>query len=289
MLWGSLFLLLFVSLSLTHAYKPVFFMHGLDGSANDWTSVVGWLQQVHPGQIATALTTDSYGYSHEVMDQQVQDIIAAIKDAIQANPSAYSDGFHLVGHSQGGLLTRAVLMQSGFPIVNYVSCAGPHYGVYGNYSMPGMPNLTPAEITDMVYTPKFQSSESFANYWHDPVNYTRYVSNALWLSTLNNETFNPNSEEWKKNFLSANTTVFNISPADGEIFPWVSSVFGFWNQEVNGYVNMTDQPIFTNDSFGLQTAYKRGSLILNIVPNAVHADWLRKQTLFQNYILPFLS
>jgi len=149
--------------------------------------------------------------------------------------------------------------------------------------------MTPPQITDWVYTPNMQASESFANYWHDAVNYTRYVDNALWLSTLNSEASNPNSAAWKKNFLAANATVFNISPQDGEILPWESSVFGFWDSNVNSTIDITDQPIYIHDTFGLQTAAKRGSLILNIVPNALHVDWLRQIALFDNYILPYLT
>jgi len=271
-------------LSLCHSYPPVFFMHGLDGTPNDWSSVLGWLKVAHPGQVATALPVDSGGDSHKPMAEMVQDIIGNITAIIKSNPTIYVDGFHLVGHSQGGLLTRAVLMESGFQIINYVSCAGPQYGVYGNYD-----NLPPAVITDYLYTRKEQDSYGVSNYWHDPISDSRYTSNAVWLATLNNETYNPNSAEWKRNFLSANKTVFNISPQDGTIVPWVSSVFGFWNTSVSGFINMEDQKIFLSDNFGLQTAYKSGQLVTNIVPNVLHEDWLREQSIFESYILPYLG
>lgn len=37
------------------------------------------------------------------MAGQVVDIITAIKELMQASPTVYSGGFHLVGHSQGML------------------------------------------------------------------------------------------------------------------------------------------------------------------------------------------
>jgi len=282
-------MLVIVMNSMVNGYKPAVFMHGLDGHATDWSTVQEAIQKAHPGQISEALAVDEGGESHKVMATQVADVITAIKGLIANDPTSYKDGFHLVGHSQGGLLTRAVLMTAGLPIVNYVSCAGPQYGVYGNYSSPGFSGLTPAQITDLFYTPKYQASESVANYWHDGVDYKRYVQNAVWLSTLNNETYNPNSNEFKANFLRANKTVFNISPQDGTIIPWVSSIFGFWNEDLTGFVDIKNQSIFIDDSFGLQTAYNRGSLILNTPPNVLHVDWLHDPTVITNYILPYLD
>mgnify|MGYP005849249165 CR=1 FL=1 len=64
--------------------------------------------------------------SLEIYINEQVDIFAR---AVQADPNL-KDGFNLIGHSQGGLITRAYIERyNNPPVYNYISWAGPHFGV----------------------------------------------------------------------------------------------------------------------------------------------------------------
>lgn len=61
------------------------------------------------------------------VSEQVAQFAATVK-----NDSRLAQGFNLIGHSQGGLITRAYIERyNNPPVYNYVSLAGPFDGVYG--------------------------------------------------------------------------------------------------------------------------------------------------------------
>jgi palmitoyl-protein thioesterase len=111
-------------------YKPVVLVHGFSGSAHDWDTFVALLAQEHPGQQAFALDVDNKWASLKPMHKQVADTLAALHSTIAANRTLFADGFHLVGHSQGGLIARAVLQTEPFNVSSFVSLAGIQTGLY---------------------------------------------------------------------------------------------------------------------------------------------------------------
>lgn len=56
-----------------------------------------------------------------------------IEKAVAANETLYRDGYHLIGHSQGGLLTRCLLeVWPRHRVRNYISLSGVQNGEYGS-------------------------------------------------------------------------------------------------------------------------------------------------------------
>ena len=79
------------------------------------------------------------------------------------------------------------------------------------------------------------------------------------------------------------------SPNDGTIVPWNSSLFSFWAKDAKTFVDMKEQDIYINDTFGLRTLDEAGKLSLTAVDGIEHAQWLHNRTNFELHVLPFLT
>ena len=106
------------------------------------------------------------------------------------------DGFNLIGHSQGALVTRGYIERYNDPPVhNYISWVGPHAGVYGVPAFNTLcPDVTCPWIDDLVddlltsgASKATQKLISFAAYWKDPLNMTDYLADNILIADLNNE------------------------------------------------------------------------------------------------------
>ena len=109
----------------------------------------------------------------------------------------------------------------------------------------------------------------------------------------NNEsaTVNPIVSSFRDNFLRLKKVVFTGSPQDEVIEPYESALFGFYNVSSTTLqmVPMKDQPIYQTDVFGLKTMEQDGRLHMFDVPGVFHVDWLKKEELFKQYVLPYLE
>ena len=127
---------------------------GYHGDVNNFYYLQEWLQEAHPGQymnsinlfngdtnstkvcvvdvarschpnLTPLLTSRSFSFLNarsQPMYEQVAGVIAYIENATQADGLSQ---YHLVCHSQGGLVCRAVLeMFNGHNVSNFVSMAG---------------------------------------------------------------------------------------------------------------------------------------------------------------------
>ena len=145
---------------------PVVFMHGLTGTAKDGETLGKMIEKHHPGQPFYSLPVDEGDQSFNSLVTQVKDVQDTIQTLIDKYPSQFANGFHLVGHSQGGIITRAVVEESDkFNIRNYVSLAGVQGGVYGHCEQFGG---SCDDVTKMFYSPDKRDSYSIAQYWRSP-------------------------------------------------------------------------------------------------------------------------
>ncbi len=87
--------------------------------------------------------------------------------------------------------------------------------------------------------------------------------------------------------------VFTGSPADEIIEPYQSALFSFWNTSstfgVYSMIDMKDQPIYQQDTFGLKTMTLDGRAEFHCVDNVRHADWHKNATLIDKYVLPYMD
>eukprot|EP01107_Rhizomastix_libera_P012587 TRINITY_DN3189_c2_g1_i1.p1 TRINITY_DN3189_c2_g1~~TRINITY_DN3189_c2_g1_i1.p1 ORF type:complete len:224 (+),score=41.77 TRINITY_DN3189_c2_g1_i1:167-838(+) len=220
---------------------------------------------------------------------QLEDLIASIR-SLADNSSLYDNGYHIVAHSQGGLLSRAAIQtMDDHKVRNFVSLAGVQLGEYGVpvIGFPWLQNLTEPLITSALYTDKMQKSVSIAGYWYDPLNHTRYLESNVFLPVINNENgYNP---RFKENLNRINSAHFYVSPSDGVIKPWNSALLSQYDSSGRKIVEMKDQEIYKKDTFGLRSLDESGKVFLNCVQKVPHTAWLAEKSAFEKYVLPWLD
>eukprot|EP01105_Mastigella_eilhardi_P011943 TRINITY_DN2749_c0_g1_i2.p2 TRINITY_DN2749_c0_g1~~TRINITY_DN2749_c0_g1_i2.p2 ORF type:complete len:190 (+),score=57.55 TRINITY_DN2749_c0_g1_i2:381-950(+) len=161
-----------------------------------------------------------------------------------------------------------------------------------SYGVPDVPpiwlvNVTDEAMTDILYTKEMQKIFGVANFWRDP-NYSNYLKHNEYLPLLNNELSDNITAAFRDNFLRVGHVSLYGSPQDMFITPWYSSMFEFYDEKENRN-NMTNQPYYVSDSFGLKTLDERGGLTRVEVPHVHHAEWLHTESLFTEYMLPLLT
>eukprot|EP01116_Phalansterium_solitarium_P013562 TRINITY_DN30953_c0_g1_i1.p2 TRINITY_DN30953_c0_g1~~TRINITY_DN30953_c0_g1_i1.p2 ORF type:complete len:289 (-),score=48.93 TRINITY_DN30953_c0_g1_i1:60-926(-) len=274
-----------------HAYKPVFFMHGIGSSQNDWDKMVQWVQQSHPGTPTFALDAYNHQASFDPLYTQIAGVRAMIGTTLQANNFT---SFHLVCHSQGALICRTMLQAFPHSCDTFISLSGPQMGQFGlagegDWIMERFPNITADLAWLYLYTAREQDRYSPANYWRDPYHEEAFLRRVVFLPIMNNETFNDKSQEFKDNFLQLQKLVLYGSPDDGTIVPWQSAFFGYWSADKKSMVAMENQSVYTNDYFGLRSLNEQGRLVSLPVPGVEHEQWLKNQALYTKYIDPYLT
>eukprot|EP00300_Choanocystis_sp_HF-7_P025584 c27570_g1_i1.p1 GENE.c27570_g1_i1~~c27570_g1_i1.p1 ORF type:complete len:299 (+),score=55.64 c27570_g1_i1:32-928(+) len=275
-------------------YLPVLCMHGLSynnnaGTYHDYDDIIGWMKELRPEQLFLSLDINNGVESMTPMWTQLPEIVALIKSIVENN-ATFAGGYHLLGHSQGGLFMRSVLeVWPEHNVHTFVSMAGVQMGYYGLGPWTSFaPHFTEAALTDLLYTTAVQDRLSLANWWRDAPNLTRFYNEATYLGAINNELADNVTASYKTGFTRAQAMHYFGSPQDGTVVPWDTSLFSFFDASLNATIPMTEQPVFTEDLFGLQTMWAAGRLTLTAVPGIEHSQWLHNQTLFLSEIAPLL-
>ena len=151
-------------------------------------------------------------------------------------------------------------------------------GLYGFPLLPNPPfsNISNDSMSDLCYQTKGQSI-STCGYWKDPRpgRYQEYLQYSEVLPYLNNELEHLSSARYKQNFLSVEMMVMIGSISDEVITPWQSSQYGFFNDQLD-IVEMQDQPLYKDDSFGLRTLDEEKKLKFCTMENTTHAQFLHR-------------
>jgi pimeloyl-ACP methyl ester carboxylesterase len=287
---GQLLLVVVVVVLVAHvvaAWKPVVFIHGLNGSYHDYDQCIALLKEKHPGQAAYALDVDIKWASFKPMAQQVDDTYRALRAVVDANAAAFRGGFTLVGHSQGACVSRALIVLYGAPfnILRFVSLAGAGGGIFGDCGLWLAKNLTCEAATKLMYTAVMQRTFSVANFWKAP-NHAEYLAGCTWLPYIDNE-LAPNAT-YKKNFLALQDMYFFGSPKDSIIVPWSSSIFEAVAPDGKSVLPLEKQEIWTRDTFGLRTAAEQGRLHRITVEGVQHQQWVNRDDILLTHLFPLL-
>uniref|UniRef100_A0A3P8VST8 palmitoyl-CoA hydrolase n=1 Tax=Cynoglossus semilaevis TaxID=244447 RepID=A0A3P8VST8_CYNSE len=219
-------LLLYLCASVV-SYKPVVIVHGLFDSSGDFRNLLRFINESHPGTNVTVIDLFDKSASLQPMWKQVEGFKSAIYPVLRNA----AQGVHFICYSQGGLVCRGIL--STLPdhnVQTFISLSSPQAGQYGDtdYLKYLFPHFFKSNLYHICYT-AFGQMISICNYWNDPHHRDRYVNSSEYLALLNSERPNPNSTEWKKNFLKIKKLVLVGGPDDGVITPWQSSQFGFYD------------------------------------------------------------
>jgi hypothetical protein len=89
-------------------YRPVIMMHGIpvaslnvSGSYTDFNQMIEWIGEYHPGTLTLSINAFNGNDAFVPLWTQVDDISSTIYAFMEENKNAFTDGFHLVCHSQG--------------------------------------------------------------------------------------------------------------------------------------------------------------------------------------------
>uniref|UniRef100_UPI00398F5CA0 lysosomal thioesterase PPT2 isoform X1 n=1 Tax=Pristiophorus japonicus TaxID=55135 RepID=UPI00398F5CA0 len=273
-------------LQAAQSYKPVIVVHGLFDSPGDFKMLQGFINETHPGTNVTIIDLFDHTQSLKSLWSQVD----GFKEAIYPIMQNAADGVHMICYSQGGLVCRGIL--STMPDHNVdtlISLSSPQLGQYGDTSYLKwlFPHYVKSNLYHFCYTHLGQCV-SICNYWNDPHHHDLYLNTSDYLAILNSERENPNSTEWKKNFLRIGNLVLIGGPDDGVITPWQSSHFGFYNENET-VVDMREQLIYLKDMFGLKSLDARGAITTFMVNNVHHTEWHSNRTVFDNCIIKWLT
>ncbi|XP_048777988.2 lysosomal thioesterase PPT2-A-like isoform X1 [Ostrea edulis] len=264
--------------------KAIVFIHGILGNYQEGSDIQKWVEEVHPDTPFYAIPLYQRLDSLVPLWKQV-DVISKEVISIMNN---HTNGIHLICFSQGGLICRGILSTTQHNVDTFISLSAPLAGQYGdtNYLKYIFPNFLKSELHRVLYTKEGQDV-SLGNYWKDPHHLEEYQKYSKFLAPLNNDTYTPNINKYKQNFLRLNRLILIGGPNDGVITPWESSHFAYYNSEEK-IVEMEQQRYFLEDSFGLQTLYKQKKIKTYTIPGVQHIHWHSNKTVFDNAILPWL-
>jgi len=282
------------------AMRPVVLMHGLLTGSEAMSHAAKWIATDFPGIYIKNVEIGNG--RDDSMFMNINDQVANFAAQL-ANDSKLAQGFNLIGHSQGGLITRAYIERFNNPrVYNWISWAGPHAGVFG---VPDLNAYCPVEdcpwlnilfdqllIDNTWLSQEVQENIAFASYWHDPLDQIAFASDNIFLADINNVRTNKNAT-YKNNIMSLNTALLVYSTTDHIVVPKESPWFSFFD-----YVNASDAtidkytllPDWTDDWIGMRTLASQNKLQMQSVPCG-HQDIPRDvcKKYYTMYTMPLLN
>jgi len=280
-------------------WRPVVLMHGLLASNEAMSHAANWIQQDFPGiYIANIEIGDGRSDSLMIgMNDQVAEFAAKVQ-----NDSKLQGGFNLIGHSQGGLITRAYVERyNDPPVYNLISWAGPQMGQFG---MPAVNAICPdqdalcdffLDLMDLLMYGEWvdewmQNHISFAAYWKDIFEYDLYLKFNTFLADINNE-YDSKNNTYRSNLMSLNAYLLEYSTIDNIVIPMSSPWFEFFAIGEDTTVvpwNQTD--LYVGDWIGTKTLYESKKLFMYAI-DCDHQDIPRDvcKKYYDMYTKPLLN
>ena len=267
----------FIACCCAATYRPVVLVPGLFcGDEGGIPEIAQWLQQTYPGIYIQNYTINHWMSLLVDMNTQVDNLAKLI----QADPNL-KDGFDVVAHSQGALVSRGYIERyNNPPVHNYVSLGGPQGGVFG---VPDLNDWCPDDICPWLNTifsylveegftePILQSLVTFAQYWKDPLHMPLFLNTSAFIADVNNERAVKNAT-YKQHVTSLNHMVLVMAEMDHIVVPKETEFFAFFADGSDSVIqNLTSTPTYQGDWIGLQTLDKTKRLSLHAV-NCTHQN-----------------
>jgi len=254
-------------------WRPVVLMHGLLSSPGALSATQRWIEDDFPG--IYVLNMQIGNGKMDSMTTEMNTQVATFAKKVRDDPNLQA-GFNIIGHSQGGLITRAYVERyNNPPVYNLISWAGPQGGVFGvpefnglcpDHDCPGLNDLLDILINQKRPTQWLQDHFTFASYWKDPFNYADFLIYNTFLADINNERQIKN-ETYRKNILSLNSYLLVYSTDDTVVIPKESPWFYFYaNNSDTQIVPLQKSNQYLYDWVGLHTLDDQQKLLLQHVP-----------------------
>ncbi|XP_017785239.1 PREDICTED: lysosomal thioesterase PPT2 homolog [Nicrophorus vespilloides] len=277
--------LLIAIFCICNGHKPVVLLHGIMTGNESLGLIKGRILEKHPGTVIYNLDRFAGWSSLDNLWFQVNELGKDVMDICKRHP----EGVHLLGYSQGALISRVILQT--FPqhnVINFISLSGPQAGQYGTSFLHIIfPGLALKGAFELFYSHVGQHT-SVGNYWNDPFHQELYFSYSQFLPFVNNEIITNKSETFRVGLLKLNKMVLIGGPDDNVITPWQSSQFGYFGDN-DSIVEMANRDIYTKDLIGLKSLDKKKKLDIITVPGINHFMWHLNISIVDNYILKYLN
>ncbi|XP_047339271.1 palmitoyl-protein thioesterase 1-like [Impatiens glandulifera] len=207
------------------------------------------------------------------------------------NISALSEGYNIVGLSQGNIIGRAVieLCEESPQVNNFISLGGPHAGIA---SIPLCGSGVFCVWVDYlvkleVYSDYVQEHLAPSGYIKIPTDIDSYMKGCKFLPKLNNEYKDHKNASYKARFASLQNLVLIMFEEDKVLVPKETSLFGFFpDGSWTDVLPAQETALYKEDWIGLRTLDEAGKVkFLNI--SGGHLEITTSD--MQKLIVPYLE
>ncbi|KAM7261083.1 hypothetical protein ACFE04_026558 [Oxalis oulophora] len=202
--------------------------------------------------------------------------------------SGLSDGYNIVGLSQGNVIARGLIeFCGGPPVKNFISLAGPHAGTA---SIPFCKTTVMCIILDSlikagIYSDYLQEHLAPSGYLKIPTDIPDYLKGCKFLPVLNNEI--DRNSTYKERFSSLENLVLVMFEQDSILIPKETSWFGYYpDGSFDSVLLANETKLYTEDLIGLKALDEAGKVKYVSVPGN-HLQIAQSD--LKKYVLPYLT
>ncbi|XP_057497026.1 uncharacterized protein LOC130781728 isoform X2 [Actinidia eriantha] len=207
------------------------------------------------------------------------------------NMSELSEGYNIVGLSQGNMVARGVIefCDGGPTVKNFISLAGPHAGIASiPFCGSGLWCILVDDLAKLaVYGSYVQEHLAPAGYIKIPTDIDGYIKGCRFLPKLNNEYVNHTNSTYKSRFGSLQNLVLIMFEQDTVLVPKETSLFGYYpDGSWSAVLPAQETKLYTEDWIGLKTLDEAGKVkFVNVSGSHLHIS----TSDMKKYIVPYLE